>query len=189
MSETNAEQNEAVEEQTTQVNYEVIEAEENTQGELLKFGIAAVVLLFTVLIIALLRPLIFGKIVPAVLGEGQPAAPLVNTEAEAETIKPDVDVTEEEESEAVEENEPAEGDAADTAVSPTDGTDEAAEPEKPEDFPTAVPAQTHTVRAGETLTAIARQYGVTVQTIVSANNIANPDRVTVGTELIIPDSQ
>ncbi|MCB8976938.1 MAG: LysM peptidoglycan-binding domain-containing protein [Ardenticatenaceae bacterium] len=63
------------------------------------------------------------------------------------------------------------------------------EPEQPGDFPTAVPARTHTVQAGETLTAIAQQYGVTVQAIVTANEITNPDRVTVGTTLVIPESQ
>lgn len=193
MSEANAEQNE-VDEQPMPVEAEAEVGAEETQGEWLKFGIVAIVLLFTVLIIALLRPLIFGRIVPAVLGEGQPVAPLVNSETEAETIKPDADATTEDEAEAAqgdeaEEIETIEEDAADTAVSPTDSTEEAPEPEKPEDFPTAVPAQTHTVQVGETLTAIAQQYGVTVQAIVEANNITNPDRVTVGTALIIPESQ
>ena len=88
MSEANAEQNE-VDEQPMPVEAEAEVGAEETQGEWLKFGIVAIVLLFTVLIIALLRPLIFGRIVPAVLGEGQPVAPLVNSETEAETIKPE----------------------------------------------------------------------------------------------------
>ncbi len=158
-----------------------VEAEGETRGELLKFGILSLVLLVTVLVIALLRPYIFGTIIPAVLGEGQPAAPLVNTETEAETIKPD---TEEEEA-ATEQEEPEAVEESGTEVE--EDTTVSDEPVNPEDFPTAVPAQTHTVQAGENLTAIARQYGVTVQAIVEANQISNPDRVTVGTVLTIPE--
>jgi LysM repeat protein len=44
----------------------------------------------------------------------------------------------------------------------------------------------HTVQSGETLLAIARQYGVTIEDIVQANNLANPDTLSVGQELIIP---
>jgi LysM repeat protein len=54
---------------------------------------------------------------------------------------------------------------------------------------TAVEAQTtHTVAAGETLIAIARRYGVTVQAIVSANNLQNPNLLTPGQTLIIPST-
>lgn len=68
----------------------VVERRPAGRGEWLKFGLLALVLLATVLIIALLRPYIFNTIIPAVLGEGQPAAPLVTDEAEAETIKPEI---------------------------------------------------------------------------------------------------
>lgn len=44
----------------------------------------------------------------------------------------------------------------------------------------------HTVAAGDTLVRIARQYNVTVQQIVSANNLANPNLLDVGQQLIIP---
>lgn len=44
----------------------------------------------------------------------------------------------------------------------------------------------HTVQAGETLGAIARIYGVTVLQIVQANNLADPNRLSVGQQLIIP---
>jgi LysM repeat protein len=194
MSEVSAEQYE-VEEQSTQVHtHDVVvverDLEEDTRGELLKFGILVIVLLFTVLIVALLRPYIFNTIVPAVLGEGQPTAPVMD-DTNAETIKPAAE--EAEESEAVEEGESEavdteEEEASDTAVSPTDSSEAVTEPENPEDFPTAVPAQSHTVQAGENLTAIAQRYGTTVQAIVTANNLTNPDRVAVGTVLIIPES-
>jgi len=44
----------------------------------------------------------------------------------------------------------------------------------------------HVVQAGDTLVRIARQYDVTVQAIVTANNLANPNLLAVGQELIIP---
>lgn len=45
----------------------------------------------------------------------------------------------------------------------------------------------HVVQPGETLSVIARQYGVTITAIVQANNLPNPDRLSVGQELIIPN--
>lgn len=50
----------------------------------------------------------------------------------------------------------------------------------------ATPVRTHTVQAGETLYSIAVQYGVTVQTIMQANNLANPDLIRTGQVLEIP---
>lgn len=44
----------------------------------------------------------------------------------------------------------------------------------------------HTVVRGETLTAIARRYGVTVAAIVAANGIKDPDRIAAGQQLTIP---
>jgi LysM repeat protein len=69
------------------------------------------------------------------------------------------------------------------------GLDDAGNPLLP---PTSAPSvnssgQTiHVVQSGETLVRIARQYGVTVQDIVNANNLANPNLLDVGQELIIP---
>lgn len=45
---------------------------------------------------------------------------------------------------------------------------------------------THTVQAGENLSRIALKYGTTVQAIVQANNITNPNLIVVGQVLIIP---
>lgn len=47
-------------------------------------------------------------------------------------------------------------------------------------------AAVHTVRPGETLTAIARRYGTTVQAIAQANGITNPNFISVGQQLRIP---
>lgn len=56
---------------------------------------------------------------------------------------------------------------------------------------TATPAaatevRKHTVQSGETLGSIAVQYGVTVQAILEANQLNNPDFLRVGQELVIP---
>jgi LysM repeat protein len=46
---------------------------------------------------------------------------------------------------------------------------------------------THTVKAGEKLSAIAKKYGVTVGAIATANNISDPSKIRVGQELVIPN--
>jgi LysM repeat protein len=52
---------------------------------------------------------------------------------------------------------------------------------------TATPAPlVYTVKAGDTLSGIAQTYGVSVQDIVAVNNLANPDVLNIGQELIIP---
>lgn len=45
---------------------------------------------------------------------------------------------------------------------------------------------THTVKAGDTLTAIAKRYGTSVDAIASASALKDPDRLTVGQRLTIP---
>ncbi len=45
---------------------------------------------------------------------------------------------------------------------------------------------THTVASGETLSEIATQYGVTVESILSLNNLTDPNSIVVGQELVIP---
>ncbi len=51
--------------------------------------------------------------------------------------------------------------------------------------PTPVPA-TYTVRPGDTLFSIAQRFGTTVSTLAAANNIANPNLISVGQVLRIP---
>jgi LysM repeat protein len=51
---------------------------------------------------------------------------------------------------------------------------------------TPAPARVHTVAAGETLSGIAARYGTTIGAIVSANKLADPNHVVVGTKLQIP---
>lgn len=46
----------------------------------------------------------------------------------------------------------------------------------------------YTVKAGDTLSSIARRYGTTVDAIVRANNLRNPNYIRVGQKLWIPSS-
>lgn len=56
--------------------------------------------------------------------------------------------------------------------------------------PTPPPSSstTYTVRSGDTLSGIAARYNTTVQRLVSANNISNPNLIRVGQVLTIPGS-
>lgn len=55
---------------------------------------------------------------------------------------------------------------------------------------TAHASNTHTVQAGDTLSAIARTYQVNVNDLQTANpHIADPDRIYVGDTLQLPSSQ
>jgi LysM repeat protein len=46
-------------------------------------------------------------------------------------------------------------------------------------------AQCYTVKRGDTLSKIARQYGTTVNNLVALNGIANPDRIAAGTTICV----
>lgn len=57
----------------------------------------------------------------------------------------------------------------------------------PEGEPTPTPEPfKHVVKAGETLTTIAAQYGVNFLTLVEVNGLESPDNLAAGTELLIP---
>lgn len=47
-------------------------------------------------------------------------------------------------------------------------------------------AETYTVQSGDTLSEIARDYGTTVDSLASANNISNPNYIVIGQTLTIP---
>jgi LysM repeat protein len=47
-------------------------------------------------------------------------------------------------------------------------------------------SRVHVVATGETLFVIAQRYGTTVDALVAANNLSNPNRIDPGQELIIP---
>ncbi|MFF0630395.1 GH25 family lysozyme [Streptomyces sp. NPDC004296] len=50
----------------------------------------------------------------------------------------------------------------------------------PPSRPSPPPAATYTVRAGDTLSAIAARYGTTVAKLAAANHLANPNRIYAG---------
>lgn len=156
------------------------ESSENTQssvrGELIKFGLLVIVFIVVLVVVALSRPLIFDRILPAVLGmENGDLAPQVEP---APTVMPEADEPEETPVEA--ENDPN-GEEAETEELEETETDpvEAAEPPPPEPV-------VHIVQRGENLTLIARRYGVTVEAIMNANNLTNPNRIEAGMRLEIP---
>jgi LysM repeat protein len=53
----------------------------------------------------------------------------------------------------------------------------------------ATAPRTHTVKAGETPTVIARKYGVKLDALLAANPRMDPRRMRVGTVLVLPPSQ
>jgi LysM repeat protein len=146
-----------------------------------RFGILIVVLIGAVLIIALSRSLIFGHIVPIVLGDGiMSTLPQADLEPPVR-VPPEVDEPTETETESAEEE----------VQTPLDAqTEEAVETEETEDESEAVlvPAEsvTHIVKTGETLTSIAEQYDVTVNALVAANGLTAPNRIRIGEQLEIP---
>lgn len=178
--------------QTAQTEQTAVSREQRNQWIL--FGMLVVVLCGVVVVIALLRPLIFGRIVPAVMGEFvTPAPAAVDESLPAENQTP-VDtaypVPEPGNAEAVNasENEvfiPAAsgGGSPDSAGT---GGNETIEGETAVTPPPAPEPTTHTVQVGDTLTKISQQYGVSVQAIMAANNLPNADYIAVGQVLIIP---
>jgi LysM repeat protein len=52
--------------------------------------------------------------------------------------------------------------------------------------PAPISGETYTVRPGDTLFTIAQRFGTTVSALVQANNLSNPDRLSIGQQLIIP---
>ncbi len=136
----------------------------------LKFGILAGILLITVLVVALIRPLIFNRIVPAVMGgDGQTAVVAEPVIEESVIEEPAVDSEEN----VVGSEEPAVG-SEETAV----GSEETA-------VGSEETAVTHIVESGETIYSIAREYEVTPQSIIEANNLSSPDSIMIGSELLI----
>lgn len=48
---------------------------------------------------------------------------------------------------------------------------------------------TYTVKKGDTLSGIAKKYNTTVEALVASNGIKNPNVITVGQVLTIPDTK
>lgn len=48
-------------------------------------------------------------------------------------------------------------------------------------------AQTYTIKPGDTLLNVAQAAGLSVQQLLSANNIDSPNKIMAGDTLVIPD--
>ncbi len=57
----------------------------------------------------------------------------------------------------------------------------------PQDYGVDQTMTMHHVKKGDTLSSIARQYGVPIQLLIRVNDIKNADLIRVDQELIIPD--
>ena len=149
----------------------MMEEQTNPSDEWRKFGILVAIMLGTVLVVALIRPFIFGRVVPAIMGEGLTTAPLT-IDTTVPKPEPTASPTTEEDTE--------------TAMPETAENESPNTPANPEEFPTAAPAIIHTIQPGETLYAIARRYNTTIEAIKQANNIQNTNDIKAGDQLIIP---
>lgn len=134
-----------------------MESSSSKWSDLLKFMVLVVILAGVVLVMLLARPLVFGQIVPAVVGDfltplptataaPLPTATITATEMPAAPIPP--------------------------TTAPT------AEPS-----PTP---RVHTIQPGENLTKIAETYGVTVEAILTLNGLTNPNQIVAGEQILIP---
>lgn len=149
------------------------EKKDSNIGEYAKFSILAVFLCATPFVIYLLIPLIFGQIVPAVLGSNLPT---------------DVPVTP---GDQVVQPESGETPAGGLSTDPEVGIGGEATPvfvTPPALNATPDNVLVHIVRSGETLDIIAQQYGLTAAELATANNIENPNQIFSGQVLIIPQA-
>ncbi len=172
-------------------------------SEWTNFIILVVILLGTILVVVMIRPFVFDHVVPAILGEG-----IQDTSVNEQDSPPVVDegTTEEEGSEELEtavdatetETEPTEDEASETETAEGETSEiEAAEGEDndasneidPESLPESVATIEHVVQPGDTLYALARNYKVSVSDIVDANKLSNPDRLAIGSKLLIPQPE
>ncbi len=167
---------------------------ESPRSEWIKFGVLAAIMLGAVLVVALLRPYIFNHVVPAVMGEGveQPAGPVDGNEAYPIMIPVVSDGEKSPSEESSEPNAAEEVPVEEAYPAPeTDVEVETVEEEMGSDIgsgevETAVTTIDHTVQPNENLTTIAKQYNTTIQAILDANDIPNPNRIDAGTVLHIP---
>ena len=143
-------------------------------------------LIFTLLLTACERPAPEGEIPPPVdngteivprTDEAYPAQPTDAAPIEATVAAPTTTT------------EDATGGNTDTQTTDeeTNSTDTDTTTEEAADETPALEDGVYVVRSGDTLGQIAFAFGISVEDIVAANNLTNPDSLDVGQELVIPD--
>lgn len=182
----------------------------SSSSEWTKFGVLIIVMVGIVLVVGLSRPLLFGHIIPIILGQGNASirpplelsppvfsAPLDTGTAGkgGEGVSPAVS----DESVDLATEVPAGGVEAQLmeVESEAETTEVSTATEQGLSIQGEVDAQAllsatdqptfHLVKTGDTLIAIAEQYGVTVDAIVAANGLASPNRINIGERLTIPE--
>jgi LysM repeat protein len=73
-----------------------------------------------------------------------------------------------------------------TPQSPTATLEPSLTPE-PSETPTPEGPITYVVEEGDSLASIADQFGVTIDQLIAANNLVDPNNIGVGSQLIVPD--
>ena len=73
-----------------------------------------------------------------------------------------------------------------TPPPPTDTVEPSQTPE-PSETPTPAGPIAYVVEEGDSLASIADQFGVTIDQLIAANNLVDPNNIGVGSQLIIPD--
>jgi LysM repeat protein len=156
---------------------EAAKSKAQARRQYINFGILAVILLGIVLVVAVAAPVITPRLVSAIMGDN-----LVKTTVIREAVN------------EIQETQPEEAPVTEDAYPPPEagsgGQEEAPAEENVTQPETAAPtAVTHQVQAGETLYAISRQYNLTIEDLIRANNITTPNNIPVGTVLVIPQPE
>lgn len=149
---------------------------EQTRSQYINFGILTAVLLVIVLVVGLSAPFISQRLVAAFMGDYLPSASLM-PESSEEIKEPQA----EEMTTGVDTESPADADNETAPAGETTGGTQNEQADTPAPEPL-----TYQVQAGDTLFSIARQYNVTTDALIKANNITTPNNIPVGMVLVIP---
>jgi LysM repeat protein len=128
--------------------------------------------------------LIISLVVVIIAGRGVAAWPEV-------TVSPEAALSQTEPAPVAEvggETSQAQPPPSNVVVSPTRETIPTTQPAADDVLPTATPVEptVYIVQAGDTLTSIARKFDVSLEDLMLANGITDPDYVLLGQELLIP---
>ncbi len=72
---------------------------------------------------------------------------------------------------------------------PATATLEPSQTSEPSETPTPTGPITYVVEEGDSLDSIADQFGVSIDQLIAANNLVDPNNIGVGSQLIIPDPE